>query len=76
MSVRNKLLHLEADGALELINLGLHALVVAERAGELAGLVETGTKDLGDVLDDGRGGKESVVLGGCDRDSAMCSHGN
>ena len=55
------LLHLELDGALELLALGDDVVAVEERRGELAGLVETATEHLLDLLDDDVRGEEGVV---------------
>ena len=62
---RSILLHLEADGALELVDLGLHVLSVAEGGGELASLVQAGAEDTGDLLDERVRGEEGIVGVGC-----------
>ena len=56
------LLHLELDLTLELEDLGLHVIRVGERGRELTSLVETGTKELGDLTEEGLRSEESVVL--------------
>lgn len=56
------LLHLELDGGLHLIDLGVHRFAVGQQTGELTGLVQTGTQETGNLLDERLGGEESVVL--------------
>ena len=56
------LLHLELDGAAELISLNLHVLAVSDLGGELSHLVQTGSKKTWDLLDQGIGSQESIVL--------------
>ena len=56
------LLHLELDGALDLVDLAGHAVLVSQQTGELAGLVQTRAQDTRNLLDDRLGGQESVVL--------------
>ena len=56
------LLHLELDGALEVVDLLLHVVSVGEEGRELASLVETGSQQTGDLLDERLGGQEGVVL--------------
>ena len=51
-------LHLGADG----VHLVLEGLVVGAEGGELTSLVETGAEETGNLLDDGLGGEEVVVL--------------
>mmetsp|Transcript_38709 Transcript_38709/g.91706 ORF Transcript_38709/g.91706 Transcript_38709/m.91706 type:complete len:239 (+) Transcript_38709:172-888(+) len=58
------LLQLELDGGLDLVNLVLQGLVVGDEGGELAGLVEAGTQETGDHLDDRLRRQESLVLFG------------
>lgn len=55
------LLHLELDGALDLVDLSLEILLVGHSRWELAGLVETWTNDTRDLLDESGGSKEGVV---------------
>lgn len=55
------LFHLELDGAFQLLDFGGDVIAVVERRGELAGLVETTTKHLLQLLDDGVRGQEGVV---------------
>lgn len=59
------LLHLELDGGSDVLHLALHALVVGDGGGELAGLGQTGAQDTGDQLDQGLGRQKSIVLLGC-----------
>lgn len=66
------LLQLELDGALELLNLGCHALIVGKETRELTGLVQTRTQETGDLTDDGLRGEESIILLGC-LDVRSCS---
>lgn len=56
------LLHLELDGGLDLIDLGVHRFAVRQQTGELASLVQTGTQQTGNLLDQRLGGEEGVVL--------------
>ena len=56
------LLELELDGGLDLVDLLSHLVLSSDDAGELARLVEAGAQKTGDHLDEGLGGKESVVL--------------
>lgn len=56
------LLELELDGRADLGELGAEVLGVRNGGGELARLGETGTEQTGDLLDEGFGGEESVVL--------------
>jgi len=55
------LLHLELDGGLDFVNLGLHGLGMSQHGGELTSLVETGTEKSGNLLDDGLGSEEGIV---------------
>jgi len=55
------LLHLELDGALQLLHLGGDVFAVLERRGKLAGLVQTTTQHLLQLLDDGVRRKESII---------------
>lgn len=59
------LLHLEFDGGLDLVNLCSHRLLVGEQTRELASLVQTRTKETGNLLDQGLRRKEGVVFLGC-----------
>ena len=52
---------MELDGALQLLNLSWDAVAVVEWRRELAGLVETTTENLLQLLDNGVGGEEGVV---------------
>jgi len=56
------LLQLELDGRLDLGDLGSEIFGVRDRGGEFAGLGQTGTQETGDLLDQGVGGYEGVVL--------------
>lgn len=56
------LLELELDGALDLGDLLGEVLRVRHRRGELAGLVEPGAEQTGDLLDQGVRRQEDVVL--------------
>ena len=51
IEVDNYLLHLELDGALEVRDLLLDVVVVGQQGGELAGLVQSGAQQPGDLLD-------------------------
>lgn len=55
------LLHLELDGRLDLLDLSQHRLLVGEQTRELASLVQTGTQQTGNLLDQRLGSQESVV---------------
>lgn len=55
-------LHLELDGSLDFVDLLGHGLGVGEKTGELAGLVETGTEQTWNLLDERLGGEEGVVF--------------
>ncbi|GMR53969.1 hypothetical protein PMAYCL1PPCAC_24164, partial [Pristionchus mayeri] len=55
------LLHLELDGGLDFVNLCGQRLGVGDDGRELAGLVETGTEDTGNLLDERLGSEECVV---------------
>ena len=61
MGQEASLLHLEADGALDLVDLGLEVVVGVEGRGELAGLVESGAEQTGNLLDERGRGEEGVV---------------
>jgi hypothetical protein len=63
-SQAENLLELELDGGLDLVDLASQVVVVGDRGGELAGLGETGTEETRDLLDQGLGSDESVVLAG------------
>lgn len=56
------LLHLELDGGLDLVDLLGHRLAVRQQTGELAGLVQSGAQQPGNLLDQRLGGQEGVVL--------------
>merc|ERR1711894_573502 len=56
------LLHLELDGGLDLIDLRGHGLSVGEDGGEFTSLVQTGSQDTGNLLDQGIRGEETIVL--------------
>jgi len=58
------LLHLELDGLLEVGDLGGHGLFVLEETREFTGLVETGSEDTWDLLDQRWRAQEGVELGG------------
>lgn len=57
------LLQLELDGGLGFFNLGLHVIRVGNGRGELTSLVQTGTEQTGNLLDDGFRGQENVIAG-------------
>lgn len=59
---RAYLLHLELDGGLDLIDLGVEVLVVGEQRGELAGLVQPGSKNTWDLFNQRLRSQESIVL--------------
>lgn len=56
------LLHLELDGGLDLLHLGVEVLIVGQKGGELASLVEPRAEDTRDLLDQGLRSQESVIL--------------
>lgn len=56
------LLELELDGGADLSDLVGEVLRVGHGGGELAGLGETGTKQTRNLLDEGFGSEESIVL--------------
>lgn len=56
------LLKLELDGALDLGDLLAEVVRVGDGGGELTGLGETGAEQTGDLLDQGLGSEESIVL--------------
>jgi len=56
------LLELELDGGTDLISLVANVVGVGDGGGELSGLVETRSQETGDLLDQGLGGEESIVL--------------
>ena len=58
-------LHLELDGALHFLHLGHHRLGVSEGSREFTSLVQTGSKQTGNLLDQSFTGKESIVFLGC-----------
>jgi len=55
------LLHLELDGGLQVVALGGQVVVMGHQGGELTGLVKSGTKEPGDLLDEGVGSQEGVI---------------
>ena len=59
------LLHLELDGGSDLINLSDHGFRVCQHGGEFTRLVQTGSEDTGDGLDDGVGSEEGIVFLSC-----------
>lgn len=56
------LLKLELDGRLDVVDLEDEVLVVGDGGRELTSLGETGAEQTGDLLDEGLGGNEGVVL--------------
>jgi len=56
------LLELELDGRLDLVDLVSEVLSVGDGSRELSGLGETGTEQSRDLLDEGLGGEEGLVL--------------
>lgn len=58
------LLELELDGGLDLVDAASQVVGVRDGSGELAGLGQTRTQETGDLLDEGLGGNEGVVLAG------------
>ena len=56
------LLQLELDGGADLLNLGVQVVVVGDNGGELADLVQRGSQNTGDLLDQALGGEEGIVL--------------
>jgi len=56
------LLQLELDGGTDLISLITDVIGVGDGGGELSGLVETGSEKTGNLLDEGLGSEESIVL--------------
>jgi hypothetical protein len=58
------LLKLELDGGLDFGDLGVHVLSVGERSREFTSPGKTGSQDTGDLLDQGVGSNESIVLAG------------
>jgi hypothetical protein len=56
------LLELELDGRLDLVDLVLQVLGVSDGGGELSGLGKTGSEQSRDLLDEGLGSEEGVVL--------------
>ena len=73
---RAYLLHLELDGGLDLIDLGVEVLVVGEQRGELAGLVQPGSKNTWDLFNQRLRSQESIVLLGwkSEREPWMYEH--
>jgi len=58
------LLQLELDLRLEFLNLGLDVIVVSESGGEFTSLVQTRSKETGDLRNQGLRGEEGVELAG------------
>jgi hypothetical protein len=56
------LLKLELDGGADLDDTLVDRVRVGDGGGELSGLGKTGTEQTGNLLDQGLGGKESIVL--------------
>ena len=56
------LLELELDGGLDLVDLVVKGLGVRDRSRELSSLGETGTEETRDLLDEGIGGEEGIIL--------------
>ena len=56
------LLHLELDGGLDLIDLGLHIISRGKEGGEFTCLGKTGSQKTRDLLDHVIGGEEEIVL--------------
>lgn len=56
------LLQLELDGGTDLISLLADVVGVGDGGGELSGLVETRSEKTGNLLDEGLGSEESIVL--------------
>ena len=59
------LLELELDGRLHLVDLGGEILALLDQGWEFASLVEAGTEQTRDLLDQSLGCKEVVVFLGC-----------
>lgn len=55
------LLHLELDCGLDLFDLAQHRLLVGQQTRELASLVQTGTQQTRNLLNQRLGGQESVI---------------
>ena len=53
---------MELDGRLQIVDLLFHVVIVRQEGREFTGLVKTGTEKTGNLLDQGFGGQESVVL--------------
>lgn len=60
------LLHLKLDGGFDLVHLGHQVLIVSEERREFASFVQAWTQDSRDLLDQGLGGQEGIVLLGCE----------
>lgn len=60
------LLHLKFDGRFDLIHLGHQVLIVSEERREFAGFVQTWTQDSRNLLDQGLGSQEGIVLLRCE----------
>jgi hypothetical protein len=56
------LLQLELDGGLDFVHLVGEVLSVGDGSGELSSLGETGSEETGNLLDEGVGGDEGIVL--------------
>merc|ERR1719264_593445 len=50
-----------ARGGLQVVALGGQVVVMGHQGGELTGLVKSGTKEPGDLLDEGVGSQEGVI---------------
>ena len=55
-------LHLELDGGLDLINFSSHGLGVSQQTGEFTSLVQTGSQQSWNLLDQRLGGQKGVVF--------------
>ncbi|GMT00836.1 hypothetical protein PENTCL1PPCAC_23010, partial [Pristionchus entomophagus] len=55
------LLHLELDGSLDLVNLGVERVGMRDDGRELSGLVESRTENTRDLLDERLGSEEGIV---------------
>ena len=62
------LLQLEFDGRLRILNLSLQVITMRDGGGKLTSLVQEGTEQTGNLLDDGIRGKEDVILASCRRE--------
>ena len=55
------LLHLELDGGLDVVHLTDHVVLVSQHGGKLTRLVQTGSQETGNLLDERFGREEGVV---------------